>query len=137
MGDYRTRIYGSYVEARREELAPANLRDIEPRAHLLRAIIRRDFPPNRKAVILDLGCGYGAVHCIREADYENIAGVDVSPPQVAAAARLGIGGVREGDLLETLRSLPDSSHDVILLFDVLGYFTKEETIDSVDSAPPS
>ncbi len=131
--DYRARIYEFYVDARQEALAPSDLAGLGSRGQLLRQIIERDFPADRDAVILDLGCGHGAfVHFIRQAGYRNVAGVDASPQQVAAAARLGIEGVRGGDLVETLQSLPDHSHDVIVSFDVLEHFTKQEMMGFVD-----
>lgn len=133
MSDLRTRIYGHYVHARGESLAPATVDGFAPRASSLRSLIRKHLPADSAASILDLGCGHGAlVYFLREASYRNIVGVDVSPEQVAAATRLGIEGIREGDLLETLRSLPDHCQDVVIAFDVIEHFTKEELLPFVD-----
>jgi len=69
---------------------------------------------------------------MREAGYTNVVGVDRSPEQVAEARRLGIDRVHEGDLTETLRSLPDDSQDVVIAFDVIEHFSKQELLPLVD-----
>lgn len=133
MSDLRTRIYQHYVHARGESLAPATVDGFAPRASSLRSLIRKHFPADSTASILDLGCGHGAlIYFLRQAGYRNVVGVDVSPEQVAEAARLGIEGIREGDLLETLRNLPDHSQDVVIAFDVIEHFTKDELLHYVD-----
>ena len=58
--------------------------------------------------------------------------MDVLPEQVAEASRLGFEGIREGDLLETLRNLPDHFQDIVIAFDVIEYFTKDELLSFVD-----
>ncbi len=131
--DYRTRIYRYYSKARQKPLAPEDIRGLKPRAPMLRKIIREHFPPDKSASILDLGCGHGAfIYFIRKAGYINVFGVDRSPEQVTEAKRLGIKGVKQGDLIETLQSLPDESQDVVVSFDVIEHFTKEEIIQFVD-----
>lgn len=72
------------------------------------------------------------VHFAHTAGYQNATGVDRSPEQVKEAQRLGIAGVREGDLLETLELLPDKSVDLIVAFDVIEHFTKDELMPFVD-----
>jgi 2-polyprenyl-3-methyl-5-hydroxy-6-metoxy-1,4-benzoquinol methylase len=114
-------------------LAPATLAGFKPRAPYLNKLIKDHFPKNRSAVILDVGCGRGAlIHFARKAGYTNIHGTDASPEQTSAAERLGIDGVRHGNLMKTLQSLPDGSHDVIVAFDVVEHFTKEELRYFVD-----
>jgi SAM-dependent methyltransferase len=131
--DYRTRIYRQYVVARCRDLAPASVEGLKPRAPSLRKIIREHFPADRGARILDLGCGHGAfLHFAREAGYTHVSGVDDSAQQVAEAKRLGIEGVTQGDLRDTLAKLPDGSHDVIIAYDVIEHFHKDELIPFVD-----
>jgi len=133
MMDYRSRIYRYYVRACSQPLAPKTVKGLSPRAPYLRKILREHFPKNRNAAILDLGCGHGAfVHFMREAGYTNVVGVDRSPEQVAEARRLGIDRVHEGDLTETLRSLPNDSQDVVIAFDVIEHFSKQELLPLVD-----
>jgi SAM-dependent methyltransferase len=124
MVDYRARIYQYYATARDQTLAPQHVEGLGPRGPGLRQVIREHFPADRNAKILDLGSGHGAfVYFIREAGYTNVIGVDRSPEQVAEAERLGIAGIHEGDLMKTLKSLPEISQDVVIAFDVVEHFT--------------
>jgi 2-polyprenyl-3-methyl-5-hydroxy-6-metoxy-1,4-benzoquinol methylase len=108
--DYRSRIYQRYVRARSRPLAPESVEELSPRAPYTRKVIREHFPMDRSARILDLGCGHGAfIYFLREAGYTNVVGVDKSPEQVAEAKRLGIDGVHEADLWETLQQSADAS----------------------------
>ena len=133
MSKYRERIYQHYVNARDSPLAPASISRLTSRAPYLNKVIRGHFPSDRSARIIDLGCGHGAVvHFAQTAGYQNVMGVDRSPAQVKEAQRLGIAGVTEGDLSETLESLSDESVDLIVTFDVIEHFTKDELMPFVD-----
>lgn len=104
------------------------------RAPTLRGIVRKYFPDDRDAAILDIGCGHGALlYFAREAGYRCLRGVDVSPQQVAVAHRLGIDEVEQGDLVVALADLPESSQDMVIAFDVIEHFTKDELIGFVDA----
>jgi cyclopropane fatty-acyl-phospholipid synthase-like methyltransferase len=130
---YRERIYRHYVDAATQSLAPATLAGLAPRRPYLERLIRRHFPAAKDAAVLDLGCGHGAlIHVAREMGYADLLGIDHSPAQVAAAKRLGIAGVHQGDLLEALKSLPAASRDAVVAFDVIEHFTKDELIDVTD-----
>ena len=131
--DYRARIYGHYVRGLAELSRIETVADLGPSAPFLRRLIRTHFPADRGVAILDLGCGHGTLlHFAREAGYSNLVGVDASPEQVACAAHLGIEGVREADLLATLRTLPHGSQDAVVSFDVIEHFTKSELMPFVD-----
>jgi SAM-dependent methyltransferase len=130
---YRERIYRHYVDAATQSLAPDTLAGLAPRRPYLERLVSRHFPPAKDAAVLDLGCGHGALlHVAREAGYTDLLGIDNSPAQVAAAKRLGIPGVHQGDLLEAIRTMPAASRDVIIAFDVIEHFTKDELIDVTD-----
>jgi SAM-dependent methyltransferase len=106
---------------------------LDRRRPYLEQLIRRHFPPDRGAKVIDFGCGHGAlVQAARHAGYVNIVGVDHSAGQVAAARRHGIDGIREGDARATARELPDSSHDVVVAFDLIEHFTKQEVLGFAD-----
>ncbi len=133
MSTYRERVYQHYVNARHSSLASANISGLTQRAPYLKRVIREHFPSDRSARIIDLGCGHGAVvYFAQAAGYQNVVGVDRSPEQIKEAQRLGIAGVREGDLLKTLESLSDESVDLIVAFDVIEHFTKDELVLLVD-----
>ena len=130
---YRERIYGAYVTGRSEAWAPKSVAGLAPRLPYLRWLVRTCVAPNRAAAILDIGCGHGAIlYALQQAGYHNVRGVDGSGEQVQAAARLGIGGVAQGDLMQTLRETTDASLDVVIAFDVIEHFTKAELIPLVD-----
>ena len=131
--DYRRRVYASYVTGREEPLAPESVAGLRPRLPYLRALVRRHFPADRNSRILDLGCGHGALlFVLHTAGYRNATGVDGSPEQVAAAQRLGIEGVFEGDVMHTLADTPDASVDIFVAFDIIEHFGKDELVALVD-----
>jgi len=130
---YRTRIYNAYVTSRQQTLAPDNLAGLKPRLPMLQKLVRQHFPPDLNAVILELASGHGAlIHVARYMGYRNLHGVDGSPEQVAAARRLGIEGVTQGDVLEALSKQPDRALDCVVAFDLIEHFTKDELIGLVD-----
>ena len=121
------------MTARNQEVAPPSVQGLQPRAAQLNKLIRSYFPVDRNSAIVDLGCGHGAlVHFAREVGYRNINGVDSSSQQVDTARRLGIEGVCQGDLLQTISSMADSSLDAVVAFDVIEHFRKDELTGLVD-----
>lgn len=131
--DYRTRIYNAYLSCTYKPMAPETLADLKPRVPFLRRLVRRHFPPDVNASVLDLGCGHGAlIHVAREAGYRNVQGVDGSLEQVLAAERLGIEGVRHADVMEALAGKGNTSLDCVVSFDLIEHFTKDELIFLVD-----
>jgi SAM-dependent methyltransferase len=131
---YRARIYAKYTSATNAPLAPETTAGFAPRAANLERLIADYFPADRSARILELGCGHGALlHFARAAGYTNMTGVDGSPAQIAAARKLGIEGIREGQLMEALRDTPEASLDAVVAFDVLEHLTRDEIVDAVDA----
>lgn len=132
--DYRTRVYEHYVHARQHSLAPNTIQGLTPRAPYLKSLIAKHFPTSKNAVILDLGCGHGAlVHFAKQAGYCNVKGIDRSREQVKAGHSLGINEIVEGDLKESLEMLPRESVDLVVAFDVIEHFTKSELLIFVDN----
>lgn len=130
---YRERIYGAYVSGRQQALAPESLEGLKSRLPYLRWMVRTCLPLSKDARIVDLGCGHGAIlHALCLQGFRNVSGIDGSSEQVEAARRLGIEGVRQGDLREFLRETADQSLDAIITFDVIEHFTREELIPLVD-----
>ena len=131
--DYRERVYSAYVRSTRDLAGRTTLADFAPRLPYLRQLVRRHFPTDRDAPILELGCGSGAlIHVARQMGYSRIEGVDRAPEQVAIARALGIKGVREGDLMAALKVAPDGHYAAVIAFDVIEHFTKPEIVVFVD-----
>jgi cyclopropane fatty-acyl-phospholipid synthase-like methyltransferase len=131
VGDYRERLYSRYVKTHLSAV------DLEQRLRLrqpfMQNLIKKYFPIKKDAHILELGCGHGAlIYHARKLDYTNIKGIDVSVQQVEGAKLLGIGGVEQGDLFETIKNIPDNSLDAIVTIDVIEHLTKSELIDFSD-----
>lgn len=127
---YRDRVYETYLSARSTTGFEGEL---DSRRAYLRRLIAKHFPPDRNAAILDLGCGSGAlVHYAREEGYRQIWGIDRSREQISLALARGLTDLREGDLFETLRQIPDQSQDCVVSLDVLEHFTKDEAVQIVD-----
>ncbi len=131
---YRDRVYRGYVTQRDAPLAPQSLAGLAPRLPYLRRLVARHFPQDKSCAVLELGCGHGALlHVLHENGYANVRGVDGSPEQVAAARRLGIGGVEQGDLMAALAATPSGTVDVVVAFDAIDHFRKAELIPLVDA----
>jgi len=129
----RERIYRQYVTARDKPLAPSSIDGLRPRLPYLRQLIRRHFPQDRGAVVLELGCGHGALlHALHQAGYTRLKGVDWAEEQVLAARNLGIAGVDQGDAMSALATTPSGSVDVIVTLDLIEHLTKGELVALVD-----
>lgn len=125
--DYRQKVYDHYVTTSQRRLSPSDVGGFEERAPCLGLIIRRHFPHDRESAILELGCGHGAfTHFNLQAGYCNVMGVDISAEQVNEAHRLGIENIYRGDLLEAIKQMPSESWDVVIAYDVIEHFTKDE-----------
>lgn len=130
---YRQRIYASYVNAREEPLAPRTLAGLETRMPYFRQMIRRYLPSDRRAAILELGCGHGALlYALLQAGYTQARGVDGSAEQVEAAKRLGVTGITQADAMTALADTGTASVDVVIAFDLIEHLTKSELIPFVD-----
>jgi SAM-dependent methyltransferase len=130
---YRARIYGDYVNAATDALAPETTAGLASRSPVLTRFIAEHFPPEPDAAILDLGCGHGALlYFAGQAGYTNVSGIDGSPAQIEAAHRLGIAGVKAGEILPSLRLTPAASLDAVIAYDVIEHLTKDELIDVTD-----
>lgn len=130
---YRNRIYGSYVSTGIDINKIVGIGELEKRGPTMRNLIKNFFPHDRSSKILEIGCGHGAlIYFANKMGYSNIEGIDGSSQQIQLAHALNIEGVRHGDLLSNLREIEGNLLDVVVAFDVIEHFTKDELIDLVD-----
>jgi SAM-dependent methyltransferase len=130
---YRDRLYGAYVSSNEGESAVGTSVDLSPRRPYLADMIRKHFPKDKAARIIDLGCGPGQVlQVAQELGYTGLEGLDVSAEQVARAHAAGLSFVRQGDLMPSLQSMPEGSYEVVVSYDVLEHFTKDELMAFID-----
>ena len=131
---YRDRIYGSYVSSQETVTGlPTAQNRFAPRAALLYGVIDEHFPRDLEAKILDLGCGHGALLWFAQAKgFRNTKGIDVSLEQVELAEQLGVHNVVQGDIGSALSTEPKEQLDVVVMFDVLEHFTRDELIVVMD-----
>ena len=97
----RDRLYRHY---RSNQYSLIRAEELKKRAPYLRRLIKRHFPSDKNARILDLGCGTGTLlTLLQEASYRNCWGVDSSTEQVTKAQAMGVSMVTQGDLFAFLK----------------------------------
>jgi len=130
---YRDRIYGSYHSGRSNSNVPDCVGDMAARVRYFRRLAKRHFSRGNESKIVDLGCGYGAfLYALTLDGYRHVRGIDSSAEQVSAARRLGISNVEKREIMPFLAEIESESLDVVLSFDVIEHFTKNELINLVD-----
>jgi 2-polyprenyl-3-methyl-5-hydroxy-6-metoxy-1,4-benzoquinol methylase len=93
--------------------------------------LRRWLPPRQDAAIADLACGQGRLlHWLRTLGYTNLAGVDISPDQVALARQV-VPSVEEADVLDWLAERREP-FDLLIGLDIIEHFTRDEALRFLD-----
>ena len=128
--DHRQRLYARY---RSDQGWDPGFDDRAPRKAGLDRLARLYLPADRRARILDLGCGSGTlVDHLRRKGYGSVTGVDAAGEQIAAGSGRGIEGLTEEDLLAFVRRQPDGSWDTVVAWDVLEHLDKGELLTLLD-----
>ncbi len=131
--NYREKIYRYYSSNRIDKLAPDSSEGFRSREPYIMKIIREHFPKERDARILEIGCGHGAFqYYITQAGYTGSIGIDGSEEQIHEAYRLGIKNVVHTDLVDYMKTVTNNSVDLLVAFDVIEHFTKQELSDIVE-----
>lgn len=132
--DHRSRLYTRYVTLQvQRDLAGVRELMNRPQSYL-ESFIRHHVPKERSVEILDVGCGFGSLlRVFHKMGYANATGIEISAEQVATAHSLGIDCVRQGDLADELQR-SQNAYDVIVAFDVLEHFTKDEVLEVLSRA---
>lgn len=133
--EYRRRFYTRYAELKQRTDVKQVRRDLALGRPYLKRVVKQFFPQDPNCSIVDLGCGSGALLLfLQQAGYVNTLGVETSPDQVQFARQLGVTSVIAADLLCFLRDSPADFYDVLVAFDVIEHFSKEEVLEILDHA---
>ncbi len=125
MTRYRELLYASYRATGYEAANPEGLSDNLIESY--RADLGSLLPSDKKARIVDLGCGSGfLVQFLIRDGYKNVLGVDVSKEQVEFAKGLGLP-VAQSNAFEFLKE--NKNFDLIISTDVLEHLNKNEIVE--------
>jgi 2-polyprenyl-3-methyl-5-hydroxy-6-metoxy-1,4-benzoquinol methylase len=91
--------------------------------------IQVHLPQNKKAAILEIGCGYGRhTLALKNAGYDNTIGIDISAEQIKYAKEImKLDNVLHIDAMDFLEK-NTTKYDVILLIDVLEHLELDYSI---------
>ena len=133
--NYRSRFYTSYARLKQCTDLEQVRRDLSLTRPYLARLVAKSFPADHNCSIVDLGCGLGALLLfLQEAGYVNTIGVETSPDQFEFARQLGVRSVLCGDLVPFLRNSAGEVFDVLVAFDVIEHFCKDEVLEIMDQA---
>ena len=125
MYEYRELLYACYRTGHYEAINPGGLNRFYVEDY--RSQMARFLPLDRKARVVDLGCGKGfLVEFLLREGYENVLGVDTSPEQVEFGKKSGLP-VARADALQFLRENKDL--DLVICTDLVEHFSKDEVVD--------
>jgi SAM-dependent methyltransferase len=133
--EFRARAYACYVTGFKQTVAPSHAGD-SASAVRYRDYLRRRLTPwlrsiPRTAVVADLGCGDGMLlRMFQELGFTDLHGVEGSK-EMWKLCQKHFPKVKSGDLRDYLRKSV-GAFDLIVLFDVLEHFTREEAVGLLD-----
>ena len=122
------RLYSRYAATRPNRSMPACAQDLlAGREPTFRKKLAPLLPSDKRARILDLGCGYGEfLHFLRQQRYTQTVGIDLDPQQVETARRLGVENIHCANAMEFLASAGD--FDFISALDILEHLSKPNVL---------
>jgi 2-polyprenyl-3-methyl-5-hydroxy-6-metoxy-1,4-benzoquinol methylase len=130
--NYKKAIYDSYISLHNMHLyGLPSLERFDAQKGVNDFYLEKFIPHNKKATILDIGCGDGnLVYWLKSKGYENVEGVDISPEQIESGLSLGISNLYIGDISIFLQDIK-GKYDLIIARDVFEHFTKQEFFDAL------
>jgi len=136
---YRDKFYSKYVSSHTSRLyGEVFLGNIKKQFPVWQKYFGRFLPEDKKAKIIDLGCGNGGfVYWLQQIGYQNAEGIDISAEQIEAGQKLGIKNIRQADIKEFLITQLPNNYDVIFMRDILEHFNKEEILDVLETCTPN
>ncbi|MFH1881790.1 MAG: class I SAM-dependent methyltransferase [Planctomycetota bacterium] len=132
MDDYRAKIYAHYSAHTCISGQTPDKYSFEQWAAAARWYIRGWLPEDKSVPILDLGCGAGYfLWMAQDCGYTNLAGVDLSPEQVALARQAcPKAHIVLGDAQEVLAQ--SSRYGLITGFDLIEHLRKDELLSLLE-----
>jgi len=129
--DYRARIYKNYASGFQDKGPAFNAVAARRCGKGYDWYFRNWLPADKDAHIVDLACGAGSLlHFFRERGYSNVAGVDISPEQVALSRQI-TGQVTQDNVLHFLQT-HENTFDLITALDLVEHFHKDEVLTFLD-----
>lgn len=130
--DYRQRLYQNYATLVMRTSGTFDEAAADRWGKAYDHYLRDWLPADRGAAVLDVACGAGKLlHFFKRRGYSHLAGVDISPEQVARARQV-IPGVVEGDVLAFLES-HEGQFDLITGLDIIEHLDKATVVRFFDA----
>lgn len=119
------RAYDNYISTHFGLVHPDAEKEFELYCKYFRKNYLRHMPADKKANILDIGCGMGHfLYFLEKEGYINYSGIDISPENVKFCEEHRF----HVELCDAVRFLEESNkpYDVIIMNDILEHFKKDE-----------
>lgn len=132
MANYKQEIYLRYLEHTSISGQAPDIYSYEDWASATEYYINGWLPENKKAEVLDLGCGAGYfLKMLQGKGYTKLTGVDLSPGQVDLARKVcPTAKIVLGDCQNILLQSP-GTYDLITGFDFIEHLSKDELLETL------
>ena len=118
--------YDYQVQARGILSADDVHRDAASKAYLYDRLLLPRLPKDRASRVVELACGHGALlHWAVSHGFQQVLGLDSSPPQIAAARAAGVS-VEQADVLDWLEGQPAASVAALVAIDLIEHLPKDD-----------
>lgn len=89
----------------------------------------RFLPANKKALILDIGCGMGQfIQYLKKKGYTNVIGIEIGQEAVDYCKKNNIGNIHKIDNINEFINSKVNKFDIIILKSVIAHFKREDVI---------
>jgi len=124
--DFYDNYYSTHISPRKGE---ATLDEFRTRAITYNKQFGHFLPKDKKAKLIDIGCGSGSVTWwLQNIGFDNAVGIDISAEQVNIAIKLGVENVFQANIKSFFLD-KSNSYDVIFARDIIEHFSKDDLID--------